>query len=84
MYKIWLVVAPHFPSHPLDFQGPAQLDIHCKGQAFMLRRLSSNSAGVMASIVGEVLETCESNGVLSLAQRQAIIAELAARLGPML
>jgi len=65
-------------------QGPCQMDIHCKGQAFMLRRLGSNSAGVMASIVGEVLESCESSGVLTLAQRQAIIGELAARLGPML
>mmetsp|Transcript_35862 Transcript_35862/g.101515 ORF Transcript_35862/g.101515 Transcript_35862/m.101515 type:complete len:950 (-) Transcript_35862:353-3202(-) len=65
-------------------QGPAQLDVSWKGQAFMLRRLNSNSAGIMASIVGEALDTCESKGILSTRQRQAVIAELAARLGPIL
>lgn len=50
----------------------------------MLRRLNSSSAGMMASIVGEALDTCEGKGILTSAQRQAIIAELAARLGPIL
>uniref|UniRef100_A0A061RH00 diacylglycerol kinase (ATP) n=1 Tax=Tetraselmis sp. GSL018 TaxID=582737 RepID=A0A061RH00_9CHLO len=64
-------------------QGPAVLDVSCMGQAFMLRRLKSSSAGLMANIVAEALDNCESKGILTTAQRQAVIAELASRLGTM-
>ena len=69
---------------PYVGQGPAKLEVSCKGQAFMLKRLSSSKAAMMANIVGEALSTCESKGILNAAQRQAVIAEVATRLGPIL
>ncbi len=60
------------------------MEVSCKGQAFMLRRLSSSKAATMANIVAEALSTCETKGILTGAQRQAVIAEVATRLGPIL
>lgn len=52
----------------------------CTTQAFMLKRATEEPLGRAASIVTDVLENAESNGVITAAQKRALLQELALRL----
>ena len=60
------------------------LQVDLMGKAFMLRRLESEPMSKMAQVVAEALEEVTANGVISTTQRQAITAEIAARMHPVL
>lgn len=53
-------------------------------QAFMLRRIESGPVAAVARAVSDVLESCETKGIISGAQRHTLTAEIAAKLHPVL
>lgn len=62
------------------FQQPCILEISHHSQAFMLRRATEEPLGRAASIIADVLENAESNGVITAAQKRLLLQEMALRL----
>lgn len=62
------------------FQQPCILEISHHNQAFMLRRTTEEPLGKAASIITDVLENAESNGVITAAQKKALLHDVALRL----
>jgi len=61
-------------------QQPCSLEIAHHGQAFMLKRASEEPLGHAAAIMAEVLENAVCKGVISAAQKRALLQEMALRL----
>uniref|UniRef100_A0A0E0FDF3 Multifunctional fusion protein n=1 Tax=Oryza meridionalis TaxID=40149 RepID=A0A0E0FDF3_9ORYZ len=51
---------------------------HC--QAFMLKRVSEEPIGHAASIMADVLENAENNGIITASQKRTLLHEIASRL----
>lgn len=54
--------------------------MHLMLQVFMLKRATEEPLGRAASIVTDVLENAESSGVITTAQKRALLQEMALRL----
>lgn len=82
LIKIHTVVSP-FPVQ-IDgepwIQQPCILEIAHHGQAFMLKRAAEEPLGHAAAIMAEVLENAVCKGVISAAQKRALLQEMALRL----
>ncbi|KAL2643898.1 hypothetical protein R1flu_011485 [Riccia fluitans] len=61
-------------------QPPALFEISHHGQAFMLKRTAEEPLGHAAAIMVEVLENAECRGLISAAQKRALLQEMAVRL----
>lgn len=62
------------------FQDPCTLTISHHGQAFMLKRASEEPLGHAAAIIADVLESAETNNVITASQKRALLQEMALRL----
>ncbi|XVF11827.1 hypothetical protein REPUB_Repub08aG0060800 [Reevesia pubescens] len=61
-------------------QQPCTLAISHHGQAFMLRRTAEEPLGHAAAIITDVLESAETNHVITASQKRALLQEMALRL----
>ncbi|CAM6126076.1 unnamed protein product [Calypogeia fissa] len=79
--KVWLSA-----TFPVQIDGepwvqpPAFFEISHHGQSFMLKRTAEESLGHAAAIMVEVLENAECRGLISAAQKRALLQEMAVRL----
>ncbi|RZC75223.1 hypothetical protein C5167_050702 [Papaver somniferum] len=62
------------------FQEPCTLTISHHGQAFMLKRASEEPLGHAAALIADVLESAESNRVITASQKRVLLQEMALRL----
>ncbi|XP_072989128.1 diacylglycerol kinase 1-like [Typha latifolia] len=62
------------------FQQPCTVEISHHDQAFMLKRVSEEPIGHAASIITDVLENSETNGVITATQKKTLLKEMALRL----
>ncbi|KAI3984527.1 hypothetical protein MKX01_040404 [Papaver californicum] len=62
------------------FQEPCTLTVSHHGQAFMLKRASEASLGHAAALIADVLESAESNRVITASQKRVLLQKMALRL----
>ncbi|KAI3852368.1 hypothetical protein MKX03_018848 [Papaver bracteatum] len=62
------------------FQEPCTLTVSHHGQAFMLKRASEEPLGHAAALIADVLESAESNRVITASQKRVLLQEMALRL----